>query len=200
MIWIGLTGGIGTGKSIVASFLREFGYPVVDADQIAHKSFEKNSEVYSEIIKVFGDKILKPDQSIDRKLLGQIVFSNKKDLQKLENIVHPFVQKIANQERRSLESTGHKLAFYDVPLLFEKELQSKFDKTLLVYAPIQTQKARVLKRDRLPGTEVDKRIASQISIEIKKDLADIVIENTGSLADLKVQVKEVVNELLGSTN
>ncbi len=195
MKWIGLTGGIGTGKSLAASILRELGYPVVDADQLAHKSLDRGSESYNEIVNVFGNKILSPDLSIDRKRLGKIVFSNKQDLTKLENIIHPNVQKLANEERRNYEADGHNIAFYDVPLLFEKELQPKFDKTLLIYAPQPMQKERIIKRDSLSELEVEKRIAAQIPIEEKREMADLIIENVGSIAELKNKIKEMLAHL-----
>ncbi|MCB0355742.1 MAG: dephospho-CoA kinase [Bdellovibrionales bacterium] len=188
MLWIGLTGGIGTGKSTVSNLLRELGYPVIDADTLAHKSLEKDSECYKQVVKIFGSNILDAQNNIDRKKLGKIVFSNKRDLTKLENIIHPYVQKMAEEMRRQYEASGHKVAFYDVPLLFEKELQHKFDKTLLVYAPIELQRERIHLRDKLDKEEVEKRIASQISIEEKKELADVVIDNSQSLADLKVEL------------
>ncbi|MCB0391078.1 MAG: dephospho-CoA kinase [Bdellovibrionales bacterium] len=196
MIWIGLTGGIATGKSTVSNLLREMGYPVVDADALAHKSLEKDSECYKQVVKIFGSSILDENLQIDRKKLGKIVFSNKVDLTKLENIIHPYVQKMALEIRREYESTGHKLAFYDVPLLFEKELQGNFDKTMLVYAPIDLQKERIINRDKLTDQDVDLRIAAQIPIDDKKTMADIIIENTGSLADLKQELNKKLKEFL----
>ncbi len=196
MKWIGLTGGIGTGKSSAASILRELGLPVVDADALAHKSFEKDTDCYHSIVKLFGNKILAPDLNIDRKILGQIVFSNKTDLTKLENIVHPYVQDRANEIRREYEAGGQAIAFYDVPLLFEKELQGKFDKTLLVYANPNLQFSRLERRDSLEPSEIQKRIAAQIPIDKKREMADYVVDNSGSLLELKNKIKEIAKILV----
>ncbi|MCB9025067.1 MAG: dephospho-CoA kinase [Bdellovibrionaceae bacterium] len=196
MLWIGLTGGMGTGKSTVASILRELGYPVIDADAFSHKSLERSSECYNHVVKLFGDQILDAKGDIDRKKLGEIVFSNKRDLTKLENIIHPYVQKKADETRREYESSGHKIAFYDVPLLFEKELQNKFDKTVLVYAPNDLQVQRIVHRDNMNIEEIQKRIAAQISIEDKKEMADVVINNLGSIAELKKEINNTLKELI----
>lgn len=199
MLWVGLTGGMGTGKSTVANILRELGYPVIDADALAHKSLEKSSECYEQVVKLFGTQILDNEKNIDRKELGKIVFSNKRDLTKLENIIHPFVQKKAAEARREYEAHGMKIAFYDVPLLFEKELQNNFDKVVLVYAPQDMQKERISARDKLELSEIDKRIAAQIPIEEKRELADFVINNIASIADLKKEIHNVLKQLEAST-
>jgi dephospho-CoA kinase len=195
MKWVGLTGGIATGKSLVASYIRELGYSVIDADQLAHNALIVGTECYNDIVKLFGNKILNLDQSINRKSLGDIVFTNKVDLNRLENIVHPYVQKKANEERRRLEANGHELAFYDVPLLFEKELQNQFTCTVLVYSPLEIQRERIRLRDKLNKEDIEKRISSQIPIEDKKEKSDFIIYNTSNVADLKKEVKLLIQQL-----
>lgn len=195
MKWIGLTGGIGTGKSTVASMIQTLGYNVLNADKNAHEALMKTSSIFPQIIKLFGEKILKPDGEIDRKVLGSIVFADKFLLGKLEAITHPYIQNLTLQEKIRLEKSGVEMAFYDVPLLFEKKLEKKFDKIVLVICKKETQVLRAMERTKLSLEEVRKRIANQMTMEQKAKLAHYLIRNDGSLEELRMKVQDLLLQL-----
>lgn len=195
MKWIGLTGGIGTGKSTVASMIQTLGYNVLSADKNAHEALMKTSSIFPQIIKLFGEKILKPDGEIDRKVLGSIVFADKFLLGKLEAITHPYIQNLTLQEKIRLEKSGVEMAFYDVPLLFEKKLEKKFDKIVLVICKKETQVLRAMERTKLSLEEVRKRIANQMTMEQKAKLAHYLIRNDGSLEELRMKVQDLLLQL-----
>lgn len=192
MKWIGLTGGIATGKSSVVKILQDLGLPVVDADQLARQAVVKGSPALQQIVKKFGAEVLKPNGELDRKVLGQKVFRDTSKLRELEAIVHPVVQKLAREERGRLESQGFAYAFYDVPLLFEKNLQDQYDLIVVISALENQQKDRMKLRDQLSDEEIEQRLASQTPLQTKIDGADFVIDNSGNLADLKAQVLAMV--------
>ncbi len=196
MLWIGLTGGIASGKSTVAKILRELGYPVVEADALAHLAYNKNSDGYKQIVHNFGRDILDRQENIDRKKLGQLVFSDKKKLALLESLIHPLVQELALREKISLEEKGFAAAFYEVPLLFEKNLQSKFDCTVLVSTSDELQRSRLKARNQMTDAEIDSRIASQLPLKVKKEKSDFIIQNDQHEAELKLEVEKMVNYCL----
>ena len=188
MEWIGLTGGIATGKSTVAQVLKAQGCVVVDADQLARQAVAKNSEGFKQVVKTFGTKVLNSEGDLDRSRLGKLVFSDPNYREKLEKIIHPIVRHLALAEKARLESQGVERAFYDVPLLFEKNLESLFDQVLLVYAPEKLQIERMRARDGFSEPEARKRLAAQVPIEEKRSRATQVIDNSGSLEELEAQV------------
>src|SRR5688572_21949397 len=136
MKWIGLTGGIGSGKSTVAKALRSKAFTVIDADEMARRAVEPKSQGLDEIVQAFGQKILKPDGSLDRKSLGMMVFSDPSQLEKLEKIIHPHIQALVKAERARLSGKGG-LLFYDIPLLYEKSMESQFDSVVVVDCPLE---------------------------------------------------------------
>lgn len=188
MLWIGLTGGIATGKSTVSKILTELGHAVVDADQIAHQAFVPGTPTYEKVVATFGMSCLDEQGRVDRQKLGELVFSDPKQLSTLEAIVHPFVQAKVADLRCQYKDRGHKLAFYDVPLLFEKSLQEQFDQTLLVYCPEETQVSRMKQRDALSDREIEQRLRAQIPIDEKKALATEVIDNSADLRSLRENI------------
>lgn len=189
MIWVGLTGGIASGKSTVAQILREWGYPVLDADQIARQALGPESDIYPKVVQHFGREILNPDASINRRELGRKVFQDLSAKEKLESIIHPYVREVAESSRIRLEQQGHKFGFYEIPLLFEKNLEVHFDCIVVVSSPEDIQKDRMKERDALTDSEIDDRLRNQIAISEKRERADFVIENNSSIADLKLQVQ-----------
>lgn len=195
MKWIGLTGGMGTGKSTVASMIQAFGYHVLNADKNAHKALQKDSPVYPQIVQLFGDKILQANGEIDRKKLGDIVFSDKFMLSKLEALTHPYIQNETQKEREALMKSGVELAFYDVPLLFEKKLEKKFDRIVSVVCKKETQIRRAMERTKLSEDEIRKRLANQIGLETKARLSHYVIRNDGTLEELKMKVQDLLLQL-----
>ena len=191
MLWIGLTGALASGKTTVADVFREMGIPVVDADALAHQALESCKD---RILEDLGPEILDRQGKVDRSLLGARVFSEQKLMKSLERIVHPYVQQKALEKRHFLESKGYKMAVYDVPLLFENQLEGHFDWILVVYIPETLSLQRLMVRDGLERKEALRRIQSQMDIEQKKARADVVMDNQGD----KEKLKEKVQEFLGS--
>ncbi len=187
MKWIGLTGGIASGKTTVANMFREHGVPVIDADRLAHLALMKNKD---KITKYFGDDVLDSKGDVDRRKLGEKVFGNAKQLKWLEGLIHPFVQAKVTEKKRLFEVAGEKMAIYDVPLLFENQLQKDFDEVLLVYVPEELSKQRLMARNGLSENQAQARLQTQMSIEQKKQLADVVIVNEGDRDELREQVDE----------
>lgn len=199
MRWIGLTGGIASGKSTVAAILRSRGFSVVDADELARRAVTKDSVGLKSIVKKFGSEILTKDGEMNRTLVGQKVFADKKALLDLENIVHPIVRDLAEEERQKLKKQNAEIAFYDVPLLFEKKMEKNFDAILLVVAEESHQVERIKKRDSLSEEEIFRRLGAQIPLKDKINKADFIIHNTGSLDDLSVQT-EIFLKSVGVTH
>ena len=192
---MGLTGGIATGKSAVAKILRELGYPVVDADVLARTVVKPGSKGLKSVTQVFGPEIILSNGELDRSTLGQIIFSDPAKRIQLEEILHPLIQEQRAHERRELERNETEIAFYDVPLLFEKNMQDEFDATVLVYAKPEVQKSRLSERDKISADEVERRLAAQMPIDEKVKLAKYVIINEAGLAELRANVQAVVNDL-----
>ncbi len=193
MIWVGLTGAIASGKTTVANMFREHGVPIVDADHIAHEALRDNKD---KIVEKLGAEILDSQGEIDRKLLGSIVFADPNKLLMLESLVHPYVKQRVEGLKSSYTKQGHKIAIYDVPLLFEKKLGDQFDQVILVYAPKELSIKRMMVRNSLTEEEALVRLKNQMDVEEKKKLTDIVIDNTGDLNSLKTQVDQVFNKLI----
>ncbi len=187
MRWVGLTGGIASGKTTAANMFRELGVPVIDADRLAHAALSKNKD---KIITYFGRDILNDKGEIDRRKLGEKVFANLKQLNWLESLVHPYVQSKVQEKRRLFEVAGEDLAIYDVPLLFENNLQDQFDEVILIYVPEDVSKERMMKRNGLSPEQAESRIKAQMSIEKKKELANTVFSNEGDHDDLRKLVKD----------
>jgi dephospho-CoA kinase len=191
-VYLGLSGGIGSGKSTVAKILSNLGAVVIDADVIAREVLEPNQAGYQKAIEVFGESILDSDLRIDRKRLAELVFQNSDELAKLEAIVHPAVIARVAQIRHSLpEST---VVVYDTPLLFEKNLQGQFDKVLIVVTDSEHRKARLIERG-LEIRDIEARIANQATDAQRRTVADFVIENNGSTEQLQDQVTKVWQQI-----
>ncbi len=198
MLWIGLTGGIASGKSTVAKMIQKSGLVVVDADEIAHEIVAKGTEGLSAVIKTFGEKMLQADGSLNRKALGAIIFSDPKKRQLLESITHPLIKAEVQKRKGQLQQQGVNLAFYDVPLLFEKKLEKEFDKIVVVTILPNLQQERMSQRDQLSSQQIAKRLESQLPLSEKEKLADFVLINNGSLPELEIQVKQLLIKLKGA--
>lgn len=192
---LGLTGGIATGKSIVTGMLRERGIPVIDADQIAREVVEPGKPAYEAIVRHFGKDILLEDGQIDRKGLGEIVFSDESERQKLNAIVHPEVRRVMREEAEAAEANGADIVFMDIPLLFESKLQHMVEKIVVVYAPGDMQLARMMERDELEEEQAQKRLRAQFPIDQKKLEADFLIDNSFSREETERQVEALLAEI-----
>jgi dephospho-CoA kinase len=188
---IGLTGGIASGKSTVASILKKFGVPIVDADILARKVVEKGEPALDEIVKVFGIEILNYDGSLNRKKLGEIIFNNKEKRNQLNKIVHPEINKLREKKFQRYREKGEKRILYDCPLLIEENLFSLVDKVWLVYVNKEIQIKRLMERDGYTRNQALKRVESQMSIEKKRQYADLIINNEGSTVELEEKLKKL---------
>jgi dephospho-CoA kinase len=192
---VGLTGGIASGKSTVAKILERLGAAVINADALSREVVEPGKDAWKEIIDAFGAGVLQPDQTLDRQKLRTVIFNDSDGRKKLEAIIHPRVRALAEEKIREHAVAGYSIIVYEVPLLFEGNLHEWLRPVILVACDVDTQRARLQERDRLTQTEVQKHIDAQMSLEEKRRLADYVIENDGSLADLEQQVRAVVEKI-----
>ncbi len=195
MLWIGLTGGIASGKSTVSRFLREKGYAVVDADLLAREAVQIGTKAHSEIVRHFGPDAILTSGEMNRAKVGEIVFGDRSKLTLLESIIHPEVRRLALDRKSQLAQQGHEVAFYDVPLLFEKQMESLFDRITVVAVRPEIQKERLMKRNGFSSEEAERRMASQLAMEKKIAGAHDVIHNDGSLEDLKLAVERYLRRL-----
>jgi len=174
-----LTGGIATGKSTVANFFKEFGFKIIDADKIAHETLEKNQ---AKIIELFGEEYV-VDGSVDRKALGGLIFSNKEEKLKLENLLHPLIFSEIEVQSKKLDR-DKKPYFVDIPLFFESS-RYPIKKSIVVYIPKEQQLQRLIKRDGTSKEEALQRINSQLPIDEKKQRATYIIDNQKDLEALQ---------------
>jgi len=191
-VYLGLSGGIGSGKSTVAKILTDLGAVVIDADVIAREVLEPGQIGYENTILTFGESVLSESGSIDRKKLAELVFQNPEQLAKLEAIIHPAVIDRVTQIRESLPETS--IVVYDTPLMFEKQLQSQFDKVLIVSADTELRRSRLLDRG-LELNDINARMGNQATDEQRESIADFVIQNNGSLVQLQEQVAKVWQQI-----
>jgi dephospho-CoA kinase len=192
---IGLTGGIASGKSTVAAILRRLGAAVINADELSREVVQPDGEGWRAIVDVFGAEVLQPDRAIDRQKLRKIIFNDPEARKKLEAIIHPRVRALAEERIRELGAAGYEIVVYEVPLLFEGNLHHWLRPVILVASDVATQKKRLQQRDHLAESEAAKHIAAQLSLEDKRRLADYVIENDGSLEDLELRVRALLEEI-----
>jgi dephospho-CoA kinase len=194
----GLTGGIASGKSAVAGRLRERGVPVIDADVLARQAVAKGSEGLAAVVAHFGDRVLDANGDLDRKGLAAIVFSSDAERQALNAIVHPRVRALTVEAVTELATQGEPLACYEAPLLVENGLADAFRPLIVVSAPEDVQVARAIARDGATADDARARIRAQLPLAEKIRVADHVIENTGSLEDLRRRTDEVLEQIARS--
>lgn len=192
---VGLTGGIASGKSTVAKILQSLGAAIVNADDLAREVAEPGHEAWKEIVASFGADILQSDQTLDRQKLRTLIFNQPEARKRLESIIHPRVRALAEERIRQYAAAGYPVVIYEVPLLFEGNLQEWLRPVILVACDVETQTARLQKRDHLTAAEAEKHIAAQMSLKDKRRLADYVIENNGSLEDLERQTRQILEKL-----
>jgi dephospho-CoA kinase len=191
---IGLTGGIGSGKSEVAGRLAARGAVVIDADKIAREVVEPGTPGLARVVATFGEAVLRPDGSLDRERLGAIVFADPEKLAALNAIVHPLVgERVAGLQK---EADDDAIVVYDVPLLVENNLAPMYDVVIVVDAADEVRIARLAEHRGMSGADAKARIAAQASRPDRLAAADIVIPNEGGLDALESRVAEVWDELL----
>ena len=192
---VGLTGGIASGKSTVSEILARQGAAIINADVLAREVVEPGRQAWTEIVNTFGTAVLQPDRALDRQKLRDLIFDDPDARKKLESIIHPQVRALAEQRIREHAAAGYAVIVYEVPLLFEGNLQEWLRPVILVACEVDMQRKRLQSRDNLSAVQAQKHIEAQMSLEEKRRLADYVIENNGSLEDLERQVQAVLEKI-----
>ncbi|REI08616.1 dephospho-CoA kinase [Staphylococcus felis] len=190
---IGLTGGIATGKSTVAELLQIHGFKIVDADVAARKAVEKGSEGLEKVRDLFGEEAITAEGEMNRAFIGQEVFYDDEKREKLNQIIHPIVKQLMKKERDDYLEKGYNVIM-DIPLLFENGLEDTVDEVWLVYASEPIQIDRLMARNNMSIEDAKARVYSQISIDKKSRMADVVIDNLGSKLELKQNLEKVLVE------
>jgi dephospho-CoA kinase len=191
MLLVGLTGNIGSGKSTVDQLLSERGATIIDADVLSRRAVEIGTPAYKSIVERWGTSILGPDGMLDRGALRRIVFSDPAELEQLNTLVHPEVERMRAELVEAARLRGDKLVVCDVPLLFERKMTDLFDKIVLVDAPRPVRLERLVRERGLKETEAMDMIVAQMPAELKRARADFVIDNIGTLTELDARVAEV---------
>jgi dephospho-CoA kinase len=187
---IGLTGGVGSGKSTVAGIFADLGATIVDADEATHAVYAPGTEGFDAVVDAFGPEYVREGE-IDRKRLGDLVFKDEAARLRLNEIVHPRVRDWMAARTAEAAERDAQVVIQDVPLLFENGLQNLFTSTVLVYARPQTQVARLVEQRGLSHDRVRAMLAAQMPIDEKRALATFIIENDGSLEATRREVEEV---------
>ena len=196
MLKVGLTGGIGSGKSAVSAELAGHGAVVIDADAIAREVVEPGTSGLAAVVEAFGEGVLAPDGSLDRPRLGEIVFADGASLERLNAIVHPLVGERSAELMARAEADGAPVVVYDVPLLVENGLQSLYDVVVVVDTPDEVRVQRVVENRGMDPEQVWARIRAQADREARLAAADLVVDNSGSRERLAERVARVWEELV----
>jgi dephospho-CoA kinase len=193
---IGLTGGMGSGKSIVAEMFQSLGAHIIDADRIGREIMVPGTDAYERVVDAFGREILKGDRSIDRKKLGDMIFGNPEKIALLNECTHPEIfREIDRRVKEIRQKTPDALIIVDAALLVETGAYKTFDKLVVVYVDEETQLKRLKERDGFTDEEVTKRISSQMPLKEQVKYADFVIYNDKGLEETRRQVEEVYKTL-----
>ncbi|RRJ64724.1 dephospho-CoA kinase [Paenibacillus oralis] len=188
---IGLTGGIATGKSTVSRMLVRKGAVLIDADVIAREIMEPGHPVLAAVAERFGQAVLHPDGTVNRKKLGEIVFASPEERKALESLTHPAIRAEMRKRMAELEAESpRRLVVADIPLLYESGLERLYERIMVVYVPRDVQLSRLMQRDGLSREEAERRLNAQMDIELKKERADILIDNSRGLDETERQIDE----------
>lgn len=195
MLKIALTGGIGSGKSSVAKLLRAAGIPVINADELARVVVQPEQPAWEALRQEFGQEFFHDNGTLNRQKLAQRVFSHPADLQRLNNLVHPWITRELHARLRQLESHDEPLVIVEVPLLFELELQSGYDGVIVSYLDHQTQISRLQSRDSRSLEEIEAMIQSQLPLADKLRQGHYSIDNRGTREETQRQVENLIKGL-----
>ena len=196
MLVIGLTGNIGSGKSTVAQLLSERGATIIDADVLSRRAVEFGTPAYEKIVRRWGTSVLAPDRQLDRAALRRYVFSDQGQLEELNRIVHPEVERLRLRLLDEARQRGDRVVVCDIPLLFEKHMAHNFDRIILVDAPRPLRLERLVRDRGLRETEAMDMIAAQMPAELKRAGSDFIIENESTLNALEQRVADVWTHLV----
>ena len=192
---VGLTGNIASGKSTVARLLSERGATIIDADVLSRRAVEPGTPAYDRIVERWGSDVVAPNGLLDRAALRNLVFPDHDELEELNRIVHPEVNRLRDRLVSDAVGRGDRVVVCDVPLLFEKKMADEFNRIVLVDAPRPLRLERLMRERGLDETEALDMIAAQMPAELKRARADYVIDNVGTLTDLEAKVAHVWTEL-----
>ena len=190
---IGLTGGIATGKTTVSNYLKELGYSIIDADVIARQVVEPGTKGLRMITDTFGEKVLTSDGQLDRQHLAQLVFTSSEQLQQLNRILQPIIRE---RIQELISTSKDPVVVIDVPLLYEQHYEDLCDVVMVVSVQPKQQLERLMNRNHFTMDEAKNRVASQMPLSSKERLADVVIDNNGSVEETRQQVKKWLNQVV----
>lgn len=196
MVKVGLTGGIGTGKSTVSSMFKQRNIPIIDADVIAREVLNIYPEIIKNINLAFGKEFIDEDGQLKRREFGNYIFQDEKKRKKFENIIIPFIKKEIFLRFKEYDLKGEKIVILDAPTLIENGLDKEMDFNILVWADKEVQLKRVKIRDKLTDAEALNRIKSQMPLDEKIKLVDYIINNAGSLENTEAQIDRVLNDFV----
>ena len=185
MLTIGLTGGIGTGKSVVADLLKQHGAAIIDADRLGHEAYTPHTEAWEAVVAAFGNDILTPEGEIDRRKLGAVVFADAGQLERLNGIMHPIMARMVEQRKSGLQVDGVAVAVVEAAVLFEAGWDALVDEVWTTDAPADTVVQRLQERNGLSDEEARKRINSQMPAAERNRRSDVVVNNAADLATLQ---------------
>ena len=191
---IGLTGSIASGKSTVAKMIQSYNLPIVDADVVARQVVEPGTPTLKKIAEAFGDEVIAEDGTMDRAKVGSIIFHNEEMRKILNSIIHPAIREEMLRQRDEFMSYGEKNIFMDIPLLFESKLEHFVEKIIVVSVGEEVQLQRLMERNGFTEEDAKARIATQIPVKEKEQLADAVIHNNGTLEDTAIQLQTILYE------
>ena len=191
---IGLTGSIASGKSTVAKMIQSYNLPIVDADIVARQVVEPGTPTLKKIAEAFGDEVIAEDGTMDRAKVGSIIFHNEEMRKTLNGIIHPAIREEMLRQRDEFMSYGEKNIFMDIPLLFESKLEHFVEKIIVVSVEEEVQLQRLMARNGFTEEEAKARIATQMPVKEKEQLADAVIHNNGTLEDTAIQLQTILYE------
>ena len=193
--FLGLTGGIASGKSTADEFFKKKKIPIIDSDLIAHKIMEIGQNGYKAVVDYFGTDILNDDQTINRRKLGGIVFNDKAKLKKLNELTHPLVHQEIKQQMARYRANQEKLVVIDVPLLFESGFESLCNGVLVISITPELQIERLMNRNAFTKKEAIARINNQMPLSEKEKRATYVVANTGTIDDLEKKLSDLLQEI-----
>lgn len=196
MILIGITGIMGSGKSTIASILKKFNIPVIDADEISRRVTRKNGPAYDQIVKFFSKDILNSNGEIDRKKLARIVFNDPLKKKKLEDIIHPLVEQERNKMIEEIkEKSKNAIIALDIPLLFEARLEKSVNYIICAYADLETIYNRLKARDGISKEDFLIRIKNQIPLEEKVKRSHFIIDTRKDIKEIELELKNIIRKI-----
>lgn len=198
MTVIGLTGGIASGKTTVAKMLAALGAEIIDADRLAREAVEPGGPAYATVVADFGPEIVTADGRLDRERLAALVFADPERRRHLESLIHPYVRReSARRQEQIARRRPEALIVLDVPLLFESGMDRRLAEIVVVYVPRRVQLMRLMARDHLDEATARTRIGAQMDLELKRQRATRVIDNSGSRQATQIQVEHLYHDLIG---